>query len=102
MRAIGLSLGAGVVDAITIDVDRGWDCRLEAEGAGDPNDAPVDFGAVDEHLLGRRLIVGDGLERDMRNNAADFFAFVVLPALVDEASGRATRLVLEVVPRIGC
>ena len=51
MRAVGLGLRAGVLDAVAIDVDRCRDCSLEAEWPGDPNDSAVHFRPIDEHLF---------------------------------------------------
>ena len=56
------------------------------------------LGAVHQHLLVRRLVVGDGLERDVRDDSAHLFALVVLLALVDEPARRATRFVIQFVP----
>ena len=58
----------------------------------------IDLRSVDEHLLGGRLVVGDRLERDVRDDAADLLALVVLLPLVDEPAGRTAGFVLELVP----
>ena len=50
------------------------DRRFHAERAGHAGDGIVDFGAIDQHFLGRRFVVGDALERDVRHDAADFLA----------------------------
>src|SRR6185437_13077425 len=80
---------AGVVDAVAVDVDGRGDGRLEAERAGDADDGLVDLGPVDENLFGGRLVVGDGFEGDVRNDAADLFAFAVLLSFIYESPGRA-------------
>ena len=54
--------------------------RLERERAGDADDLVVDLRPIDEHFLVRRLVVGDALERDVRDDAADFLALLVLLA----------------------
>ena len=58
-------------------------------------------GLIHQYFFGRRLVVGDGLERDVRDNAANFLALLVLLAFVDEPAGRAAMLVLQLVPGKG-
>ena len=87
----GSPLGAGVLDAVALPVHRRRNRRLDDERAGDAGDPVVDLRAIDEDFLFWRLVVGDALERDVRHDAADVFALVVLLALVDEAAGRSVR-----------
>jgi hypothetical protein len=61
----------------------------------------LDLGAIDEHLLLGRLIVGDALERDMRHDPADVFTLLVLLADVNEAAGWPTGFFFELVIREG-
>ncbi len=51
---------------------------------------------ADQHFFLGRLVVGDALERDVRNDAADFLALPVLLAEVDEAAGRATAVTANI------
>jgi len=57
--------------------------------------------AVDEHFFLRWLVVRDGLERYMRDDAAEFFTLRVLLALIDKPAGWTAGLVGEVIPRVG-
>ena len=59
----------------------------------------VDLRPVDEHLLGRRLVVRDRLQRHVRDDPADLLALRVLPTLVDEPADRPAAVVLELVVR---
>ena len=52
---------------------------------------------IDQHFFIRRLVVRDALERDVRDDAADFLALLVLLALVDEAARRPALLVFQFV-----
>ena len=72
------STGVGIVASTT-------------NGPGHADDLVVDLRPVDQDFFVRRLVVGDALERDVRDDAADFFALLVLLALVDEAAGRPAR-----------
>ena len=81
-----MSTGVGIVASTT-------------NGARDARDLRVDLRPVDEHLLRRRLVVRDRLQRHVRDDPADLLAFLVLLALVREAAGRAARRILELVIR---
>ncbi len=56
------------------------------------------LGPVNQHFFLRRLVVGNAFEIDMRHNATDLFALLVLLAFVNEASCRAAQFVVEFVP----
>jgi serine/threonine-protein kinase len=82
------SLGVLLYELLT-----GRNGRFDRERPGDAGDAADLFGAIDQHFLFRRLVVGDRLERDVWHDAADLFAPLVLLALVDEpASARGLLL----------
>ena len=51
--------------------------------------------------LGGRLVVGDGFQRDVGDDAADFLAFFVLFAGIDETAAGAALRVFECVVGIG-
>ena len=70
---------------------------FDAERAGDARDVGFDFGFIDQHFFRGRLVVGDGFQRDVRHDAADFLALPVLFAGIDEAAGRAALRVFQLV-----
>ncbi len=54
----------------------------------------VDLGAIDQYLLGRRFVVGDRFQSDVRNDSSDLFPLLVLFALVNKPTCRTSGLVL--------
>jgi len=78
--------------------DRGFD----DEGAAYARDAAGDFGPVHEHLFLWRLVVGNALEGNVGNDAADLFALRVTLAFIDEPAAGTARVVAEFVPLEGC
>ena len=77
------------------------DRALHGEAPADPGDLVVDLRAVHQGDGLRLLVVGDGFQRDARDQAADLLALPVLLALVDEAAGRAAARLLQFVPGEG-
>ena len=75
--------------------------RLHREGPANPGDLVVDLGTVHQRHQLRRLVVGDGLQRDARHKPADLLALAVLLALVAKAAGRSPRRVLQPIPGKG-
>ncbi|MFA4945499.1 MAG: hypothetical protein WC789_12450 [Lentisphaeria bacterium] len=100
--AVGLGgAGAGVFLAVPFPVDRGRDGCFKGERAGDAGDALDLLRPVHQHFFLCRLVVGDAFQGDVRHNAADFLALLVLLALVDKAAGRAAAVVAQFIEREG-
>ncbi len=99
-RFAGLCL-AGFGWVIVGDFDRGFDGAFNGEGATNSHDVFVDFGAIDEDFFSGWFVVGDAFKGDVGNESADFFAFFVLFAFINEAIGGGV-LIVQFVPRKGC
>src|SRR5579875_3280513 len=67
--------------------------------APSPRGFVVHFGPIHQHFFLRRLVIGDGFERDVRYNPTDFFTLFVLLADIDKPARWAARFVLQLVPR---
>src|SRR5437879_3152330 len=75
-------------------------CCLEAEWPCHTRYATLSFWPVNQHFLFGWLIVGDGLERDVRNDASGLFPTSILFALIYETAYRSSRLIFKAVPII--
>ena len=94
---------ARILFAVAFPIDRRGDRRLEAERAAHPRDVDVLLRPIEQHFLFRRFVVGDGFERDVRHDAADFLSLAVgFTQIYKAAGGAAFRLFQpEVIERSG-
>ena len=95
MEALVAIQGRRIARAV-LHLGRRSNHRLHSERARHAHDVFYYFGAVNQNFLLGRFVVGDGLERDVRYDAANLFTVTVLFALVDEAAGWAAASRLEV------
>ena len=91
----------GALDAgrlrFLVQAFRGRDRRFERERPAHADDTRYGLGAVYQYFLGRRFVVGDALERNVRHDSADFLPAAVLLPLVHEATRRPAFFLFQFV-----